>query len=68
MTSKEFTDKLDELQRLNWVDKRTRAVFVELTIYNVPTHLYCSVTAVIEFSATGQVLPTLDVDSARLYR
>ena len=67
-TAAEFTQALEDLRDSGWVDRKTRAVFVELTVYNMPTHLYSSVTALFEFSPTGQILPMVDVDSARLYR
>lgn len=68
VTAGAFADTLEELRGSGWADKKTRVVFLELTVYNLPTHLYSSVTAIFEFSATGRILPTLDVDSARLYR
>ena len=64
----EFARSLASLRRSGWVDKKTRMIFIEMTIYNIPTNLYSSVTAMFELSPSGQVLPRVSVDSAKLYR
>lgn len=66
--SSEFVSSLSSLRWSGWLDKKTRMIFIEFTVYNIPTNLYSSVTAMFEFTATGQVLPSLLVDSAKLYR
>ena len=44
---------LQQLQQNNWVDKMTRAVFFETTIYNANVHLFASLICLFEFPATG---------------
>jgi len=45
--------KLEEMAASDWLDIRTRAVFVEFTLYNANVNLYGSVIMLIEFLSTG---------------
>jgi len=45
--------KLAEMASSDWLDIRTRAVFVEFTLYNANVNLYGSVIMLIEFLSTG---------------
>ncbi|KAG1652539.1 Polycystic kidney disease protein 1-like 2 [Nymphon striatum] len=40
---------IDRLERNDWIDKSTRAVFVEFSVYNSQVNLYAMVTIVAEF-------------------
>ena len=57
-----------DLQTYNWIDKYTRAVFVELTVFNAPANLFSSVTYLVEFTGTGGSSTFLKVDTFRLYQ
>lgn len=57
-----------DLQTYNWIDKYTRAVFVELTVFNAPANLFSSVTYLVEFTGTGAATTFLRVDTFRLYQ
>jgi len=50
--------KLAELSESDWLDIRTRAVFVEFTLYNANVNLYGSVIMLIEFLSTGAPIIT----------
>jgi len=50
--------KLDELATSDWLDVRTRAVFVEFTLYNANVNLYGSVIMLVEFLSTGAPIIT----------
>jgi len=52
------TAKLAELSASDWLDVRTRAVFVEFTLYNANVNLYGSVIMLIEFLSTGAPIVT----------
>lgn len=67
-TEAQFSQSLASLRESGWVDKKSRMIFIEMTIYNIPTNLYSSVTVMFELSPSGQVLPRVNVDSAKLYR
>jgi polycystin 1L2 len=51
-----------------WIDRQTRAVFVEFTLYNANANLFQSVTFLIEFPATGGAVPSYQFLSVRLIR
>ncbi|CAH1238914.1 PKD1L3 [Branchiostoma lanceolatum] len=54
------------LQQHNWLDERTRAVFVELILYNPHANLFSVVTIVVEFTQLGAAFTTGDIVSLRL--
>ncbi|XP_066303048.1 polycystin-2-like protein 1 [Branchiostoma lanceolatum] len=54
------------LQQHNWLDERTRAVFVELILYNPHGNLFSVVTVVVEFTQIGAAFTTGDIVSLRL--
>ena len=58
--------KLDELAANDWLDVRTRAVFVEFTLYNANVNLYGSVIMLIEFLSTGAPVISQEVKVFRL--
>ncbi|XP_053369297.1 polycystic kidney disease protein 1-like 2 [Clarias gariepinus] len=51
-----------------WVDKYTRAIFVELTVYNANVNLFCMVTLMFETTAVGAFQYRSDLQSVRLYQ
>jgi len=58
--------KLAELAHSDWLDVRTRAVFIEFTLYNANVNLYGSVIMLIEFLSTGAPIITEEVKVFRL--
>ena len=46
---------LSELYHLRWIDSQTRAVIIELTLYNANSQLFTSVILLTEFLPTGGV-------------
>ena len=46
---------LSQLHRLGWIDERTRAVFIQMTLYNPNVQLFTAVTMVAEFLSSGGV-------------
>lgn len=59
---------ITDLQTYNWIDKYTRAVFVELTVFNAPSNLFSSVTYLVEMSGTGSASTFVKVDTFRLHQ
>ncbi|XP_068716630.1 polycystin-1-like protein 2 [Montipora capricornis] len=51
-----------------WLDRYTRSVFVEFSLYNPNSNLFCAVTFLLERPATGGLIPRVDVVAYRLYR
>ncbi|XP_078316679.1 polycystin-1-like protein 2 [Crassostrea virginica] len=59
---------VDELFSNKWIDRQTRAVFVEFTQYNSNTNLFTFVSLMAEFPQTGGVLTTAHVYPLRVYQ
>lgn len=59
---------LDELYNNLWIDRQTRAVFVEFTQYNSNANLFTFVSLMTEFPQTGGVLTTAHVYPLRVYQ
>ncbi len=55
------------LKEHKWIDKYTRAVFVEFTLYNPNVNLFSIATLVFEISSTGDFNPGANLLSIRLY-
>ena len=56
-----------ELRAYNWVDERTAAVFIEFTLFNPSTSLFCNVRNIYEQLPTGQAVTSVDVRALSLY-
>jgi len=59
-----ITELFDDL----WIDRGTRAVFIDFTIYNANVNLFCQVRLVFELPATGGVVPSYLVRPVKLLR
>lgn len=60
-------EKLKKLEKEFWIDRHSRAVVTEFTVYNAQTNLFTIATLVAEFPATGGVIPFVNIQTARLY-
>lgn len=60
-------ERVKELEKNMWIERHTRAILTEFTIYNAQTNLFSVVTLVAEFPATGSVIPHASVQTIRLY-
>ena len=49
---------LETLRNASWVDGKTRAVFLEFTVFNPATNLFASTVLVFEFSGIGTIDPS----------
>ncbi|XP_015245063.1 PREDICTED: polycystic kidney disease protein 1-like 2 [Cyprinodon variegatus] len=58
---------LEYLFRNKWLDKYTRAIFVEFTVYNANVNLFCIITLLMETSAVGAFQFYTDLQTIRLY-
>ena len=55
--------QLEMLQEDKWIDEKTRAVFIELSVYNPPTGFLCAVKLIVEYLPTGNVVATSQLHS-----
>lgn len=49
----DLQSNLSMLHQLEWIDRRTRAVIIQLSLYNPNVHLFTSITLLTEFLSTG---------------
>nr|XP_042904172.1 uncharacterized protein LOC107445474 [Parasteatoda tepidariorum] len=72
LVTKRYTDgaklisKMDHLEKTGWIDKDTRAVFVEFGTYNPQVNLFVVLTIVAEFLPGGGVVPYYHIDPIKL--
>lgn len=59
---------LDDLEKLKWIDRFTRVVFIEFASYNGNINILSDVAIAVEFTAFGGAFPRFDHFSFRLYR
>ncbi|XP_060086124.1 polycystin-1-like protein 1 [Ylistrum balloti] len=60
--------QLQSLETGGWINKHTRVVIVEFTLFNAPTNLFSSVTLFMELPPTGGTFMGYRVMSTYLYR
>ena len=50
-----MAESLEKLQNASWIDEKTRAVFLEFTVFNPRTNLFASTTLFYEFTDVGVI-------------
>ncbi|PAA56728.1 hypothetical protein BOX15_Mlig009305g2 [Macrostomum lignano] len=64
----ESTAKIDELFHGLWIDRATRAVFIDFTVYNANINLFCVIKLIAEFPATGGGFTSWEFRTVKLLR
>ncbi|XP_076830129.1 polycystin-2 isoform X2 [Brachyhypopomus gauderio] len=64
----ESTRQLQELKDNLWLDRGTRAVFLDFSVYNANINLFCIVRMLVEFPATGGTVTSWQFQTVRLVR
>ncbi|CAF0775709.1 unnamed protein product [Adineta steineri] len=67
-TNKHFTDNLNELEKFHWLDKATRALFIDIIIYNPSVNLFSYIKLVFEMPLTGGIFPSYKIENRQLLR
>ena len=57
---------LTELKKHLWIDRGTRALTIDFTVYNANINLFCVVQLLVEFPATGGVYTTSQFKTVKL--
>lgn len=57
-----------ELKHYKWIDRRTRGVFLEFTVYNAQVNLFSVISLLVETMPTGGVETFRRIDTIRVYR
>ena len=58
---------LDNLKQNGWIDRQTRAVFVEFTIYNPNVNLFSNCLILFEIISTGQIISSSQFSPINLF-
>ncbi|XP_078665528.1 uncharacterized protein LOC144907954 [Branchiostoma floridae x Branchiostoma belcheri] len=58
---------IDELQEMDWIDDNTRAVFIEIIVYNANANLFAVLTLLAEFTTLGKAYGQGEIMVVRLY-
>ncbi|KAL7889436.1 hypothetical protein AOLI_G00016940 [Acnodon oligacanthus] len=67
-TREESARQLRELKDNLWLDRGTRAVFLDFSVYNGNVNLFCIVRMLVEFPATGGAVTSWQFQTVRLVR
>ncbi|CAF1134495.1 unnamed protein product [Adineta ricciae] len=54
----EIRTNLSLLHQLNWIDHQTKAILIEISLYNPNIQMFISVNFLLEFLSTGGIFPT----------
>jgi polycystin 1L2 len=54
----DLRSNLSQLHQLEWIDGQTRAVIIQISLYNPNVQMFTSVTSLVEFLSTGSIFPT----------
>ncbi|XP_039727442.1 polycystin-2-like protein 1 isoform X3 [Pteropus medius] len=61
-------EALRNLQEGLWLDRGTRVVFIDFSVYNANINLFCVLRLVVEFPATGGAIPSWQIRTVKLIR
>uniref|UniRef100_A0A3Q1IC67 EF-hand domain-containing protein n=1 Tax=Anabas testudineus TaxID=64144 RepID=A0A3Q1IC67_ANATE len=67
-TKDESAAILAELMDNLWLDRGTRAVFIDFSAYNANINMFCVITLVAEFPATGGAISSYQIRTVKLIR
>ncbi len=66
-----YNDAKEEVNHLNanlWIDRGTRVVFLDFTVYNANINLFCQIKLTVEFPASGGAVPSKSFSTVKLIR
>ncbi|CAL8257105.1 unnamed protein product [Lota lota] len=67
-TKDESAAMLSELIDNLWLDRGTRAVFVDFSTYNANINMFCVIRLLVEFPASGGAIPSYQIRTVKLIR
>ncbi|XP_065602426.1 polycystin-2-like protein 1 [Cyrtonyx montezumae] len=68
LTREESAETLQVLKEKLWLDRGTRVVFIDFSVYNANINLFCVLRLVVEFPATGGAIPSWQIRTVKLIR
>ena len=60
--------QLQRIRKYEWIDMKSRALFIEINCYQPNTDLVSTVTMCIEFTSSGAIMSSFDISSSSLLR
>ncbi|KAJ3610234.1 hypothetical protein NHX12_022328 [Muraenolepis orangiensis] len=67
-TKEESAAALSELIANLWLDRGTRAVFIDFSTYNANINMFCVIRLLVEFPASGGAIPSYQIRTVKLIR
>ncbi|XP_006885373.1 PREDICTED: polycystin-2, partial [Elephantulus edwardii] len=67
-TREETASQIASLKRNGWLDRGTRATFIDFSVYNANVNLFCVARLLVEFPATGGVITSWQFQPVKLIR
>ncbi|XP_029306051.1 LOW QUALITY PROTEIN: polycystic kidney disease 2-like 1 protein [Cottoperca gobio] len=67
-TKEESANILNELVDNLWLDRGSRAAFVDFSTYNANINMFCVIRLLVEFPATGGAIPSYQIRTVKLIR
>ncbi|UJR22497.1 hypothetical protein I4U23_025550 [Adineta vaga] len=67
-TNRRFIKDLNELEKYHWLDKATRALFIDIITYNPSINLFSYIKLVFEMPLTGGIFPSHKIENRQLFR
>ncbi|XP_032488120.1 polycystin-2 isoform X1 [Phocoena sinus] len=67
-TREETAAQIANLKKNVWLDRGTRATFIDFSVYNGNINLFCVIRLLVEFPATGGVIPSWQFQPVKLIR
>lgn len=53
----EIRQNISQLRQLKWIDKNTRAILIQMSLYNPNVQMFIFVTFLSEILSTGEIIP-----------
>lgn len=63
----EIKENLSVLHQLNWINEKTRAVIIQMTLYNSDVQLFTSVTFLVEILSSSATIPSVRFEPLDFY-
>ncbi|CAH1253114.1 PKD1L3 [Branchiostoma lanceolatum] len=60
-------ETIEELEKSDWIDRYTRAIVVEFTVFNANVNFFSTLIYVVEFPNTGGGVPSMSISTYRLH-
>ncbi|KAF7666868.1 hypothetical protein LDENG_00089920 [Lucifuga dentata] len=67
-TKEESAVMLTDLMNNLWLNRGTRAVFIDFSTYNANINMFCVLRLLVEFPATGGAVPSYQIRTVKLIR